>query len=112
MAHANPNPELSADVVHALQERFAGAERDEVASLLREFHWNLQPDLDERVHLNILHAAGDLDHVRKLVTLAKRDWRDLIMATEYELRDDKLVQTEWSKEMARKREALHNAARL
>jgi hypothetical protein len=48
---------------------------------------------------------------QKLIILAKRDWRDLIMATEYELRDGKLVQTEWSKEMARKREALQNAAR-
>lgn len=61
--------------------------------------------------LNILHAAGDLDQVRELVTLAKKDWRDLILATEYELRDGKLVQTEWSKEMARKREARQNAAR-
>jgi hypothetical protein len=89
MTHANSNPELSANAVHALQERFAGAERNEVASLLREFHWKLQPGLDERVHLNILHAASDLDQVRKLVTIAKKDWRDLILATEYELRDGK-----------------------
>jgi hypothetical protein len=40
---------------------------------------------------------------------AKKDWRDLIMATEYELRNGKLVQTEGSKEMARKREAEQTA---
>ena|SRR5947208_7327700 len=99
------NPELSADVLVALQEKFAGDERNEVANILREFHWKLRPSVDERIHLNILHAANDLERVRKLVDLAKKDWRDLIMATEYELKNGKLVQTEWSKEMTRKREA-------
>ncbi len=99
------NPELSADVLVALQEKFAGDERNEVTNVLREFHWKLQPSVDERIHLNILHAANDLECVRKLVELAKRDWRDVIVATEYELINGKLVQTEWSKEMARKREA-------
>jgi len=105
------SPELSSSVLAALQEKFGGTEGDEVANVLREFHWKLQPDTDERIHLNILHAANDLEGVRKLVELAKIDWRDLIMATEYELRNGKLVQTEWSKEMARKREARHNAGK-
>ena len=99
------NPELSPDVLVALQEKFAGDERKEVANILREFHWKLRPSVDERIHLNILHGANDLECVKKLVELAKRDWRDVIVATEYELRNGKLVQTEWSKEMARKREA-------
>jgi len=63
------------------------------------------------MHLNILHAANDLECVRKLVELAKRDWRDVIVATEYELRNGRLVQTEWSKEMARKREAQYIAGK-
>lgn len=105
----NASTELSANVLAALDEKFSAAERDEVAKLLREFHWTLQSDVDERIHLDILHAAADLDRVRKLVNLAKRDWRDLIMATEYELRDGKLVQTEWSREMARERERQWNA---
>ena len=105
------NSELSPDVLVALQEKFAGEERNEAETILREFHWKLQPSVDERIQLNILHTANDLERVRKLVELAKKDWRDVIMATEYELRDGKLVQTEWSKEMARKREAQHNAGK-
>lgn len=96
-------------MLRVLQEKFAGPERDQVAETLREFHWKLIADVDERVHLNILHAAGDLESVRKLVDLAKKDWRDLIMATEYELRQGKLVQTEWSKAMARKRQERYDA---
>jgi hypothetical protein len=102
-------PELSPDVLRALQEKFAGPERDEVAETLREFHWKLVDDVDERVHLNILHAASDLEHIRKLVNLAKKDLRDLIVATEYELRDGNLVQAEWSKAMARKRQERYDA---
>ena len=105
MNNDSANPQLSPDVLVALQEKFAGDERDEVANILREFHWKLRSSVDERIHLNILHAANDLECVRKLVELAKRDWRDVIVATEYELINDKLVQAEWSKEMARKREA-------
>ena len=111
MLNESGNPKLSANVVHALQEKFVGLELDEVANALREFHWRLRPDLDERIHLNILHAADDLACVRKLVDLAKVDWRDLIMATEFELQNGKLVQTEWSKEMARKREAQQNTGK-
>ena len=109
MLEPNSNPELSPDVLRALHEKFAGAERNKVAETLREFHWKLIADVDERVHLNILHAASDLESVRKLVNLAKKDWRDLIMATEYELRDGKLVQSEWSKAMARKRQERYDA---
>jgi hypothetical protein len=84
---------------------------NEIANILREFHWNLRLSVAERIRLNILHAANDLECVRKLVELAKRDWRDVIVATEYELRNGKLVQTEWSKEMARKREAQYIAGK-
>lgn len=111
MNETNANADLSVDVLRALGEKFAGTDRDVAAKLLREFHWKLQPDLDERIHLNILHAASDLESVKKLVSLAKKDWRDLIMVTEYELRNGKLVQTEWSQEMARQREVHHNRVR-
>lgn len=109
MSDADPNPELSPEVLRALQEKFAAPERHKIAETLREFHWKLVDDVDQRVHLNILHAAEDLERVRKLVDLAKQDWRDLIMATEYELCDGKLVQTEWSKAMARKRQERYDA---
>ena len=73
------NPELSPDVLVALQEKFAGDERNEVANILREFYWKLRPSVDERIHLSILHAANDLECVRKLVELAKKDWRDVLV---------------------------------
>ena len=35
----------------------------------------------ERVHLAILHlAAGDLGHFREHLTIAQRDWRDVLVA--------------------------------
>jgi hypothetical protein len=43
----------------------------------------------ERVRIDmVLVAKGDLD---KLTRQAEMDWRDIIMAAEYELRDGKLV---------------------
>jgi len=47
------NPELSADVLVARQEKFAGDERNEIANILREFHWKLRSSVDERIHLNV-----------------------------------------------------------
>jgi hypothetical protein len=44
------NPEPSADVQVGLQEKCAGDERNEVANILREFHWKLRPSVDERIH--------------------------------------------------------------
>ena len=111
MADQQFKSELSPAVIEALHRKFSGDEREQVGNMLREFHWKLQPDVDERIHLDILYAANDLVAVRKLVNLAKRDWRDLIVATEYELREGKLVQTEWSHEMARKRQAQYDAAK-
>jgi hypothetical protein len=78
--------------------------RDRAAAKAATCHWELNASVDERIHLDILHAARDMESLRKLVELAKRDWRDLIMAAEYEMRDGKPVQTEWSKAMARERE--------
>jgi hypothetical protein len=99
------NPELARNVLQALEEKFSGQDRDEAARVLREFHWKLRPEIDERIHLDIIHAAENALRLRALVELAKKDWRDLIVATEYESKNGKLVQSEWSKEMARKREA-------
>jgi len=105
MTEANAKPELSSDVFEALNEKFSGAEREKAATALRQFHWPEEPGLDDRIHLDILHAADDLGRIVRLVELAKKDWRDVIMATEYDLKYGKPLQTAWSKEMAKKREA-------
>src|SRR5258708_35727498 len=99
MGDAGAIPELSPSVISALHEKFSREQRDEVAMLLTEFHWKLRPEIDERIHLGILRAANDLEHLKHLVKIAKQDWRDLIMAAEYELKDGKLVRNEWSLEM-------------
>ena len=111
MENAGAIPELSPNVISALHKKFSREQRDEVAMLLAEFYWKLRPEIDERIHLGILHAANDLEHLKHLVKLAKQDWRDLIMAAEYELKDGKLRRTEWSLEMEREREARHNAGK-
>jgi hypothetical protein len=99
----NETTQLSVDVLRALQEKFSGDEREQVARLLSELHWKY-PSETERIHLDILHAASDVERVSKLAALAKKDWRDLIVATEYEVREGKLVRTAWSLEMARQRQ--------
>jgi hypothetical protein len=104
MRDESSNPELARKVLQTLEEKFSGQDRDEAAKVLREFHWELRPEIDERIHLDIIHAAENLSRLRSLVELAKKDWRDLIVTAEYESKNGKLVQSEWSKEMARNRE--------
>ena len=65
---------------------------------MREFHWSLGPAFDDRIHLDILEiCGGKAERARELVELAKIDWRDLIMAAEYEVRDGKVIQNERGK---------------
>jgi hypothetical protein len=65
---------------------------------VREFHWSLGPAFNERIHLDILEiCGGKAEKVRELVELAKVDWRDLIVAAEYDVRDGKIVQNERGK---------------
>lgn len=112
ISSANSTPELSSDVLEALNEKFSGEEREKVAAALRQFSWPQESGLDERIHLDILHAAGDLGRIIRLVELAKKDWRDVIMATEYDLKYGKPLQTQWSKDMAKKREAKQNSTKI
>ena len=77
--------DLSQRVRDLIRELFSPDEEPLVREMLRSFHWDPEPAGDERIHLDILEAsAGKLEKVQELVLLAKADWRDLIMATEYE----------------------------
>ena len=88
-------PELSPRVRKLIEEIFPHAEQQRIRELIREFHWPLEPLVDERIHLDILEVCGGkMEKVRELIDLAKTDWRDLIMTAEYELRDGKIVQNE------------------
>src|SRR6267143_1099287 len=93
-----PVPELSQRVTALIGEIFPPADAPRIRELVREFHWSLGPAFDDRIHLDILEiCGGSAERVRELVGLAKVDWRDLIVAAEYEVRDGKIVQNERGK---------------
>jgi hypothetical protein len=88
-------PELSQRVTALIGEIFPPADAPRIRELVGEFHWTLGPAFDDRIHLDILEiCGGKAERVRELVELAKVDWRDLIMAAEYEVKDGKIVQNE------------------
>jgi len=92
---AGEKPELSQRVRELIEEIFSPVEQASIQELIREFHWPLESLIDERIHLDVLEICGGrIDKVRELVALAKTDWRDLIMAAEYEMKDGKIVQNE------------------
>jgi hypothetical protein len=94
----DPVPEVSQRVTALIREIFPSAEVPRIRELLREFHWTLGPAFDDRIHLDILEiCGGKAEKVRELVELAKVDWRDLIMAAEYEVKEGKIVQNERGK---------------
>ena len=93
-----PVPELSQRVTALIGEIFPPADAPRIRELVREFHWSLGPAFDDRIHLDILEiCGGKAEKVRELLELAKVDWRDLIMAAEYEVRDGNIVQNERGK---------------
>jgi len=93
-----PVPELSQRVTALIGEIFPPADAPRIRELVREFHWSLGPAFDDRIHLDILEICGGrAERVRELVDLAKVDWRDLIVAAEYEVSDGKIVQNERGK---------------
>jgi hypothetical protein len=93
-----PVPALSQRVTALIQEIFPREEAPRIRELVREFHWSLGPAFDDRIHLDILEiCGGKAEKVRELVELAKVDWRDLIMAAEYEVKDGKIFQNQRGK---------------
>jgi hypothetical protein len=93
-----PVPELSQRVTALIGEIFPPADAPHIREMVREFHWSLGPAFDDRIHLDILEiCGGKAERVRELVELAKVDWRDLIVAAEYDVRNGKIVQNERGK---------------
>jgi hypothetical protein len=69
---------LSARVQEAIARHFAGPDRDAVAEALATY--SAGPERPERIHLLILRLSRrDVGRVRKLVAVARRDYRDLIV---------------------------------
>jgi hypothetical protein len=85
-------PELSQRVAALIEKIFPAADAPQIRGMIQEFHWPLQPLIDERIHLDILEICdGKMEKARELVDLAKIDWRDLIMVAEYQVTEGKIV---------------------
>ena len=91
-------PELSRRVTALIEEIFPARRCAAHSRIDRRVSLVSRPAFDDRIHLDILEiCGGKAERARQLVKLAKIDWRDLIMAAEYEVRDGKVVQHERGK---------------
>jgi hypothetical protein len=96
--------ELSELVRRAIQAGFSPPDCERVEQLLLRYGENGAEREVERVRLDILEICGsNVNEVERLVNLAKTDFRDLIVAAEYEQIDGHLVlKPEFAKPKARK----------
>jgi hypothetical protein len=85
-----PDSEFPAPLLRLVEKHFAESDRQQALQVLASYaqRFSYLKDL-ERVRLDmVLVAKGDL---AKLTRQAERDYRDVIMDAEYELRDGKIV---------------------
>lgn len=95
-------PTPSQTVLDLIQRTFSPAEQSAAAQLIQSFHWTPGPAVDERVHLDLLEmSAGSLDRLRELVEFAHENWRDIILAAEFDVVGEKIVQNERGKRRLR-----------
>lgn len=88
----------SQPVLDLIQSTFPAAEYAAALELIQSVHWAPAPAVDERVHLDLLElAAGNLDRLRELVATAHVNWRDIILAAEFDVVDDQIIQNERGK---------------
>ncbi len=82
---------LSKAVAQKVSEVFAVEQRAEVtAALINQcgrnlpFYENADARQLEQVRLAVLHLShGNRDRLRRFITMAQSDWRDVLMAAEY-----------------------------
>ena len=85
------SPPISERVRKAINERFFADDARRVEAILltygtEEYHREV-----DRVRMGIVAVSKDVGNVERLVALAKRDYRDALVETEYEVHDRKLV---------------------
>ncbi|HKF41019.1 MAG TPA: hypothetical protein VKB21_08005 [Candidatus Acidoferrum sp.] len=91
-------PPLTPAVLELIHANFPPQERAIVHELIQAFHWPPGPAVNERVHLDLLElSAGHLDRLRELVAAAQVNWRDIILAAEYDVVGDQIIQNERGK---------------
>ena len=89
---------LSQTVLDLIQSMFLADDQVAVRELIHTVHWAPAPAVDERVHLDLLElAAGDLERLRQLVATARVNWRDIILAAEFDVVGDQIIQNERGK---------------
>lgn len=80
-----PFSKLTKAVKAKLETKFPSSEQEQAAALLLQYTFGREI---ERVHLDALEVCeSSLVKLRKLVELANQDYRDLIMAAEYDIID-------------------------
>lgn len=91
-------PPLAPAVVELIHATFPPDERAIVHELIHSFHWTPGPAVDERVHLDLLELSnGNLNRLRDLVAAAQVNWRDIILAAEFDVVGDQIIQNERGK---------------
>ena len=91
-------PALSQPVLDLIRSTFPAADYATVSALLQSVHWAPAPAVDERVHLDLLElSAGNLEGLRELVATAHVNWRDIILAAEFDVVGDQIIQNERGK---------------
>jgi hypothetical protein len=94
----SPTPPLSQTVLDLIQNAFPPTEHLAVRELIASVHWAPAPAVDERVHRDLLElSAGNLDRLRQLVATAHVNWRDIILAAEFDVVGDQIIQNERGK---------------
>ena len=83
---------LTQKICRAIALRFPPEQAVEVERIVSQYGTRAHETECERVQFGIVVSSnGSLDRVKELVALAKRDYRDLIMVSEYELKDGRLT---------------------
>jgi hypothetical protein len=85
-----PKPEIPSSLLKLVEKYFAESDRPKAMAILTSYAQRFPQLKDlERVKLDmVIVAKGDL---ARLGRQAERDYRDVIMEAEYELRDGKIV---------------------
>ena len=80
------------DVVAWLQDRFAAADADDALRLLESAVDHEGAPVSQRLmRCAAVGSRGDLQRLKALVNDLRVDWRDVIVAGEYESRDGALI---------------------
>jgi hypothetical protein len=85
-----PEPEFPTPLLKLVEKHFAESDRQQALQILASYAQRFSKLKDlERVRLDmVVVAKGDL---AKLARQAERDYRDVIMDAEYEVREGKIV---------------------